>query len=104
MTDDTLTHEQFLQRLEGLLGFIGPGPVDHNQIWQAVYRLLQPTTTQVEPLQLRDEFAMAALNGFCANPEMKRGEIPAEAAHLISVSAYLLADAMLAAREEHGGS
>lgn len=51
--------------------------------------------------RLRDEFAMAALTGMLANPDVEIKD--SDVAKCFSVSAYQFADVMLEARKETNG-
>ena len=59
------------------------------------HRPISTPISMSETLTLRDQFAMAALTGYCAYSGYV-GQDPAFRAHY----AYKMADAMLAAREE----
>jgi hypothetical protein len=52
---------------------------------------------QPSVMNIRDEFARAALQGFCANPEIQRGAFEI---NYLAMMAYDMADAMMEERSK----
>lgn len=61
---------------------------------QAQLELAKEAREPTQVVTLRDQFAIAALTGFCANPELRHWDFKAAA-----VAARKQADAMMKARE-----